>query len=223
VRDVTISNNGGLQADSRLCSRDDSRSVVVRIVRARPQATDRGWVRCAEHATLTWVRAGLGGPHCVLREHQLRVGLRRTDLVVVTHSYAHAWLLGYDASCFETLPKALEGLELVTLVVPPADAPALLESLPSTWGLSTVEPSPGSPLVMVRTPDHRSVNGLEPFVKLLGRDQIGSALGSLGEPVKFTACRGELLALLRAQSPVERQRLAVMGQLVSGCCTPYVP
>jgi len=195
----------------------------VRIVRATPLGTERGWVRCAEHATLTWVRAGLGGPHCVLREHQLRVGLRRTDLVVVTHSYAHAWLLGYDASCFETLPTALEGFELVTLVVAPADVPALLETLPSTWGLSTVEPSPGSPLVMVRSPDHRSVTGLGPFVKMLGRDQIGSALGFLGEPVKLTACRGELLAQLRAQEPVERQRLAVLGQLVSGCCTPYVP
>ena len=76
---------------------------------------------------------------------------------------------------------------------------------------------------MVRTPEHRSVTGLEPFVKLLGRDQIGSALGSLGEPVRLTACRGELLARLRAQEPVERQRLAVLGQVVSGCCAPYLP
>ena len=39
----------------------------MRIVRARPQATDRGWTRCAEQAALTWVRGGLGGPHCVLQ------------------------------------------------------------------------------------------------------------------------------------------------------------
>ncbi len=195
----------------------------MRIVRARPQVTDRAWTHTAERAVRTWVRAGLGGPHCVLREHQLRAGLRRTDLVVVTHSYAHAWLLGSDASCFDTLPKALEGIELVTLVVAPADAPPLLETMPSTWGLATVETSPGASLVMVRTPDHRSVTGLEPFVTLLGRDHIGSALGSLGEPVRLTACRGELLARLRAQTPVERQRLAVLGQVVSGCCTPYLP
>ena len=82
--------------------------------------------------------------------------------------------------------------------------------------------TPGAPLVMLRTPEHRSVTVLEPFVKLLGRDQIGSALGSLGEPVRFTACRGELLDRLRT-APVERQRLAVLGQVVSGCCTPYIP
>src|SRR6476469_7373736 len=99
AREVTISNSAGVQVDSRLCSRDDSRSVAVRIVRARPQATERGWTRHAEQAALTWVRGGLGGPHCVLREHQLRTGLRRTDLVVVTHSYAHAWLLGAGAAC----------------------------------------------------------------------------------------------------------------------------
>ena len=195
----------------------------MRIVRARPQATDRGWTRYAEQAALTWVRGGLGGPHCVLREHQLRTGLRRTDLVVVTHSYAHAWLLGADAACLYTLPKALEGIELVTLVVAPADISALLETVPSTWGLATVDPSPGAPLVMVRSPEHRSVTGLEPFVRLLGRDHVGSALGSLGEPVRLTACRGELLARLRAQEPVERQRLAVLGQVVSGCCAPYLP
>jgi hypothetical protein len=144
------------------------------------------------------------------------------DLVVVTHSYAHAWLIGDDGSRVETLAKTLEGIELATLVVAPADAPALLDSVPPTWGLATVDPSPEARLVMVRTPDHRSVGGLEPFIELLGRDQVGSALGSLGEPVRLTACRGELLARLRAQDPVERQRLAVLGQVVSGCCTPYV-
>jgi hypothetical protein len=142
--------------------------------------------------------------------------------VVVTHSYAHAWLIGADASCVETLPKALEAIELATLVVTPADAPALLDSVPSPWGLATVDPSPEASLVMVRMPDHRSVAGLEPFIALLGRDQVGSALGSLGGPVRLTACRGELLARLRAQDSVERQRLAVLGQVVSGCCTPYV-
>ena len=194
----------------------------MRIVRTGVQAPDRGWSRWAERAVLAWVRAGVGGPHCVLREHQLRIGLRRTDLVVVTHSYAHAWLIGADASCVETLPKALEAIELATLVVTPADAPALLDSVPSPWGLATVDPSPEASLVMVRMPDHRSVAGLEPFIALLGRDQVGSALGSLGGPVRLTACRGELLARLRAQDSVERQRLAVLGQVVSGCCTPYV-
>jgi hypothetical protein len=194
----------------------------VRIVGTGARATDRGWTRWAERAVLTWVRAGVGGPHCVLREHQLRIGLRRMDLVVVTHSYAHAWLIGDDGSRVETLAKTLEGIELATLVVAPADAPALLDSVPPTWGLATVDPSPEARLVMVRTPDHRSVGGLEPFIELLGRDQVGSALGSLGEPVRLTACRGELLARLRAQDPVERQRLAVLGQVVSGCCTPYV-
>jgi len=194
----------------------------VRIVRTGVQAPGRGWTRWAERAVLTWVRAGVGGPHCVLREHQLRIGLRRTDLVVVTHSYANAWLIGDDGSRVETLPKTLEGIELAPLVVAPADAPALLDSVPPTWGLATVDPSPEAPLVMVRTPDHRPVGGLEPFIELLGRDQVGSALGSLGEPVRLTACRGELLARLRAQDPVERQRLAVLGQVVAGCCTPYV-
>ena len=88
----------------------------------------------AERAALTWLRGGLGGPHCVLREHQLRAGLRRTDLVVVTHSYAHAWLLGADASCFDTLPKALEGIEMVTLVVAPADAPRCSRPCPPRGG-----------------------------------------------------------------------------------------
>lgn len=195
----------------------------MRIVRARPGATDRGWPRSAERAALAWVRSGLGGPHCVLREHQLRVGLRRTDLVVVTHSFAHAWLFGAEAAGPQALVPAVDGFELVTLVVPPDDAAGLLERLPLTWGLATVDPAPGSPLVVLRSPDHRPVAGLEPFVRLLGRDQIGSALGSLGERVRLTACRGELVDRLRASGPVERQRLAVLGQVVSECCAPCLP
>lgn len=195
----------------------------MRIVRVGARAADRGWSRSAERSALAWVRSGLGGPHCVLREHQLRVGLRRTDLVVVTHSFAYAWLFGTEASGFDTLLPAVDGFELVTLVVRPAEAAGLLESIPATWALATVDPAPGSPLVMLRSPDHRPVAGLEPFVRLLGRDQIGSALGSLGERVRLTACRGELLARLRATEPVERQRLAVLGQVVSECCTPCLP